>query len=30
MLPGGEPGRIPFVLLEDVISARLPDLFGGF
>ena len=30
MLSGGEPGRIPFVLLEDVISARLPDLFGGF
>ena len=30
MLAGGEPGRIPFVLLEDVISARLPDLFGGF
>jgi polyphosphate kinase len=30
MLQGGEPGRIPFVLLEDVISARLPDLFGGF
>ena len=30
MLAGGEPGRVPFVLLEDVISARLPDLFGGF
>jgi len=30
MLSGGEPGRLPFVLLEDVISARLPDLFGGF
>jgi polyphosphate kinase len=30
MLTGGEPGRLPFVLLEDVISARLPDLFGGF
>ncbi len=30
MLPGGGPGRIPFVLLEDVIAARLPDLFGGF
>ena len=30
MLSGGEPGRTPFVLLEDVISARLPDLFGGF
>jgi len=30
MLSGGGPGRLPFVLLEDVISARLPDLFGGF
>ena len=30
LLSGAEPGRIPFVLLEDVISARLPDLFGGF
>ena len=30
MLAGGEPDKIPFVLLEDVISARLPDLFGGF
>jgi polyphosphate kinase len=30
MLSGGGPGRIPFVLLEDVIAARLPDLFGGF
>jgi polyphosphate kinase len=27
---GGEPGTMPFVLLEDVISARLPELFGGF
>ena len=27
---GGEPGRFPFVLLEDVVSARLPELFGGF
>jgi polyphosphate kinase len=30
LLSGAAPGRIPFVLLEDVISARLPDLFGGF
>jgi polyphosphate kinase len=30
MLAGGGPGRTPFVLLEDVIAARLPDLFGGF
>ena len=27
---GGEPGTFPFVLLEDVVSARLPELFGGF
>jgi len=27
---GGEPGTMPFVLLEDVVSARLPELFGGF
>jgi polyphosphate kinase len=27
---GGEPGTLPFVLLEDVVSARLPELFGGF
>jgi polyphosphate kinase len=30
MLAGAEPGRIPFVLLEDIISAKLPGLFGGF
>jgi len=30
MLAGGEPGRLPFVLLEDIVSARLPELFGGF
>ena len=30
MLSGASAGRVPFVLLEDVISARLPDLFGGF
>ncbi|MFM8734740.1 MAG: polyphosphate kinase 1 [Pirellulales bacterium] len=29
-LSGGEPGTFPFVLLEDVVSARLPELFGGF
>jgi polyphosphate kinase len=29
MLQGGEPGRYPFVLLEDLVSARLPELFGG-
>ncbi len=29
-LSGGAPGSYPFVLLEDVVSARLPELFGGF
>jgi polyphosphate kinase len=29
-LDGAEPGRLPFVLLEDIVSARLPELFGGF
>jgi polyphosphate kinase len=29
-LSGGEPGTFPFVLLEDIVSARLPELFGGF
>jgi polyphosphate kinase len=29
-LSGGEPGTFPVVLLEDVVSARLPELFGGF
>jgi polyphosphate kinase len=24
------PGRTTFVLLEDVVAARLPELFGGF
>jgi polyphosphate kinase len=27
---GGGAGEMPFVLLEDVVSARLPELFGGF
>ena len=27
---GGEPGTRSFLLLEDVVSARLPELFGGF
>ena len=27
---GAEPGRTSFVLLEDVVAARLPELFGGF
>jgi polyphosphate kinase len=29
-LPGSAPGRTSFVLLEDVVAARLPELFGGF
>ena len=29
-LDGGEPGTKSYVLLEDVVSARLPELFGGF
>ena len=27
---GGEPGTKSYVLLEDIVSARLPELFGGF
>jgi polyphosphate kinase len=30
LLEGSEPGRMSFVLLEDVVAARLPELFGGF
>lgn len=29
-VPGGVAGQTPFVLLEEVIAARLPELFGGF
>ena len=29
-VPVGEEGRQEFILLEDVIAARLPNLFGGF
>jgi polyphosphate kinase len=29
-VPGDVPGRTSFVLLEDVVAARLPELFGGF
>ncbi len=29
-LAGAAPGRTSFVLLEDVVAARLPELFGGF
>jgi len=27
---GTAPGRTSFVLLEDIVAARLPELFGGF
>jgi polyphosphate kinase len=30
MVDGPDPARVEFVLLEDVVSARLPELFGGF
>ena len=29
-VPSTVPGRTSFVLLEDVVAARLPELFGGF
>jgi polyphosphate kinase len=29
-VPPTTPGRTSFVLLEDIVAARLPDLFGGF
>jgi len=29
-VPAEIPGRTSFVLLEDVVAARLPELFGGF
>ena len=29
-VPSTIPGRTNFVLLEDVVAARLPELFGGF
>ena len=29
-VPGSVAGRTQFVLLEDVVAARLPELFGGF
>jgi len=29
-VPPTAPGRTSFVLLEDIVAARLPDLFGGF
>jgi len=29
-VPSATPGPLAFVLLEDVVAARLPELFGGF
>jgi len=29
-VPSSTPGTAAFVLLEDVVAARLPELFGGF
>lgn len=29
-LPGSSPGEVSFVLLEELVAARLPELFGGF
>ena len=29
-VPNAEPGKTSFLLLEDIIAARLPELFGGF
>jgi polyphosphate kinase len=29
-LPGGSAGMLNYILLEDAICARLPELFGGF
>ena len=30
VVPKSEPGRTSFLLLEDIVAARLPELFGGF
>jgi polyphosphate kinase len=30
VVPSTSPGRTSFVLLEDVVAAMLPELFGGF
>ena len=30
VVPGSQPGKTSFLLLEDVVAARLPELFGGF
>ena len=30
IVPGSRPGTTSFLLLEDIVAARLPELFGGF
>ena len=30
IVPKVEPGHTSFLLLEDIVAARLPELFGGF
>lgn len=30
LVPLGQGDDLPFILLEDAVSARLPELFGGF
>lgn len=30
VVPKVEPGHTSFLLLEDIVAARLPELFGGF
>jgi len=30
VLPGSGGGKVSFVLLEELVAARLPELFGGF
>jgi polyphosphate kinase len=30
VVPNSEPGKTSFLLLEDIVAARLPELFGGF
>lgn len=30
VVPSSQPGKTSFLLLEDIVAARLPELFGGF
>ncbi len=30
VVPSSDPGKTSFLLLEDIVAARLPELFGGF